>query len=214
MEDRIRYVVSPYAGYKIKLRDPRYQMIATEHGTEKEEVRPFLVGEFQKAIDVGVPDYVLEAGLAAFPEILARGMPQGDDDILEFEGRFVTTRGIHSPAYKLGVLDLEQTGWSEEERAFAEEALQNPNTPGYGGDWIVARPPEVAPPFPTWDELRGRGNRTTAQLLAERVTELGLNVAECIEYESTHQDREDVLNALLELVPVEEEVPSDETIPA
>lgn len=50
-----------------------------------------------------------------------------------------------------------------------------------------------APPFPAWPQL-------DADTLAHRVSELGIDVGDCIHYEQLTEKRQDVIDALLELV--------------
>ncbi len=63
--------------------------------------------------------------------------------------------------------------WSDEVRKEVEAALLENEM--HGIDYIQVEKPVVPAPFPNWDTLRGRGQRTTADLLAERVRELGID---------------------------------------
>jgi hypothetical protein len=205
--------ISPHAKHRIKLRDEIVEYLPGPHGTERREREPFVIAKFERAIEVGIHEHEVALGLDAFGQTLLRGMPSADPEIIETEGgRFVTTEGIHSPVYKLGLLDTEDPrhGWDEETRLFVERELLS--RPEHGSDYLLAEAPSIAPPFPTWDEIRGRGQQTTPQLLARMVRDGGMDVTAAINYERAHQNRPEVLAALAELTIVGE--PDGEIIAA
>lgn len=119
-----------------------------------------------------------------------RGMPAADPSLIDGE----YAEGVRSPLYRCSVFDTCAQGWDDETRLFVERRLEA--DAGYGKDWLRADPPVILPPWPSYDKLRGRGNQTTAELLAGEVAKLGLDPAEVIEYETGHQNRPAVLEAL------------------
>lgn len=61
---------------------------------------------------------------------------------------------------------------------------------------IVAEELVDEPPWPKYDELRGRGQYNTAEAIRQKVKEDGYDVNEVIAYEKRNARREDVIKAL------------------
>lgn len=98
------------------------------------------------------------------------------------------------------------TEWVPERiRPQVESALLS--NPDFNRAYILVEKVKAAKPWPKYDETRGGGRGvSTAQVIAERVSELGLNAEEVIQYERENKNRADVIEALEALgAPAEEE---------
>lgn len=122
------------------------------------------------------------------------GMPSSDPTIVDGQD----AEGVSSPVYRCSLFDTTEQGWDEQTRAAVEAKLEN--DPSYGGDFVRVDPPVIPAPWPSYDKLRGRGNQTTAELLAAEVRKLELDVDGVLDYEVAHQNRPDVIAALQALL--------------
>ena len=91
-----------------------------------------------------------------------------------------------------------------ETRKKVEEALLTNGD--FNRAYILVEQPRAPKPWPKYDEVKGGRNGTTAQVIAERVSELGMDPADVILYERENQNRSEVIEALEGLgVTVEED---------
>lgn len=102
------------------------------------------------------------------------------------------------PSFRLSAYDTDveaiQRNWTPERKKAVEQAMLKSDD--LGVRFILVEAPKIPAPFPTWDELRGRGQRTTPELLCERVRELGLDIEQAIAYETQNLQRQEVIDAL------------------
>jgi hypothetical protein len=112
----------------------------------------------------------------------------------------------------VGVLDTDEIaalrGWSPDRKRAVEDALLN--NPDHGSLYKVYVPEKLPPPWPTYDEMRGRGRggATTADMIVEFAVRGGYDLAAVIAYEQQNRNREDVVAALRAKL----EEPAEETI--
>jgi hypothetical protein len=109
------------------------------------------------------------------------------------------------PDYRIGLFDSriaqEQNGWSDDERQLVEEKLLRvaQETP----DTLLLVPEHtLQPPWPNYDLFEG-----SPLELAEKIAEDGYRLAEVVAYERENQNREDVIEALEELLSGDASVP-------
>lgn len=91
-------------------------------------------------------------------------------------------------------LEARRQGWSDEKRRMVEERLLEYATAGQGH--ILVEKPKLDPPWPRYDDIRGRGGKTTAQMIADAVRDLGHDPHYVIEYEKENRNRTDVVEAV------------------
>jgi len=102
-----------------------------------------------------------------------------------------------APDFRIGRFDSEHTagleGWSDEERDLVEQTLLDYCRTSL--DVLLVAEPTVPAPWPNYDLYQGGTKALVRKLIDE-----GYDLADVLAYERTHQQRDDVILALEELL--------------
>lgn len=175
--------ISNAAGYTLKLRSAK--PIYTPQG-DLLTVEPKIKAVFQHGT---APRWAIEQATKA--GLIVTGKPDGTD----FQPYF--------SAYDTNAA-AELEGWDAETKAWVEERLLA--NPGFGSTYILAEPVRLKPPWPAYEDLKAIGGRTeemVADKIAAVTLENGYDPAEVIAYETENQNRPLVIDALAEIIALE-----------
>lgn len=169
------YVISRSANLTLPLRDTK--TFYTPKG-DVDHVKPAISVQFQHT--PGIPEWAREA---------AEKMPAWGNGV-----------GLNEdPATRCGWLDTDdealRQNWSDEDKAFVEERLLNGSANGV--EYVVCSAPKTAKPWPKYDDVVGAD---AAAQIAWQVDQLGIDPKSVKRYERENAAREDVINALDDLI--------------
>jgi hypothetical protein len=178
--------VSKFQKFSIKIR-PHIEVV--QANGQRHIVQQGLFCQFEPG---DVTDWEVKAAFATFK---FNGMPTEEDEVTAID-----------PLYRLSSFDT-STIADPETRKLYEVVLQNSFSNGV--DYIYVPKPEVAPPWPTYDRYKAKGEELPAAIV-RRVLEDGHSLHTVLEYEREHQNRPDVVFAIEQAIlehrePVEEE---------
>jgi hypothetical protein len=150
------------------------------------------------------------AAIKVHPALSVQFRPQGSapdwaKDAVSKLSNWGTGIGLNEdPFSRVGTLDTDDEArnqnWSDEDKAFVEQALLN--APSNGVEYVVCSAPKTARPWSTYDEFVG--DEAVAKILYT-VDLTGADPKAVLRYERENKDRTDVLDALEALVEKEEE---------
>ena len=208
--------VSRSANYRVVVRpDDEYEYYEEVKGNlmPKKVARPALTAEFRHGM---VPPDESYAAMLHWS-----GMPSNrtDPERIDASGhsipgvygalpyqRPVTLRnsdnriiGVTNPSRPDNRFSLFDTAWitDPDDRQYMEEALLAADD--YGNWFIKVEKEPIPVPWPNYDKVRRRGNKTIPDIIVERVAEDGYDLEHVIAYEMSKLNREDVLEALYAL---------------
>ena len=159
------------------------------------EKRPKLHARFRQG---GVPEWAIQVGLE---KLQFYGLPEG---LL--------------PQQQMSIFDSQQDqqtwGWTDEERVDLENfmlARMGIET----NDYMLAEKTPPTPPWPSYPKLKVTARRTIGQVVAkivETVLDGGYDPVAVAQYERITLERPEVIEALEEMQPAEQEEPEEEAI--
>jgi hypothetical protein len=176
--------VSKYRAYSFV---GRHAVDRQRHLDTAEPVRAGIQCDF---LHFGLPAWASKQALDAFGGVAGLGH---DED----------------PAWRLSMYDTDleagRYGWSTETKREIEERLLS--GPSIGVDYVLVEKPRLPAPWPAYDQVKAKGQKSVARVIADKVAEDGYDPRYVIDYEQENADRPEVVAALQELVdaPVEEE---------
>lgn len=175
--------ISNAAGYTLKLRSA--QPIYTPKG-DLLAVKPKIKAVFQHGT---APRWAIEQATAS--GLVVTGKPDGTD----FQPYF-SSYDTSSAA--------ELEGWDEETKVWVEERMLA--NPAFGSTYILAEPVRLKAPWPAYADLTAVGGRTdkmVADKIAAVTLESGHDPAEVIAFEAENLNRPLVIEALNEIIRLE-----------
>lgn len=111
------------------------------------------------------------------------------------DNRIIGMTDPSRPDFNFSLFD---TTWIEDpdDRQIAEDGLLSSSD--YGNWFIKVEKEPIPAPWPNYDKVRRRGNKTIPDIILERVREDGYDVGHVIAYETSKLNREEVLARLNE----------------
>lgn len=182
--------LSPHQAYKIIL---RHEVIEPLPSGAWKQIARGLMAEFRHG---DVTDWERAYGRERFQTELRRGAPT------ELDGATPADTSGRLSSFDT-VIEQKLCGWSDEVREWVEQQLLANHA--HGREFERVEKPLLPPPWPTYDQMRGRGHRSTPELIAARVRELGIPAVDVLAYEQQGANRPDVVAALEALLPTVEE---------
>jgi len=189
--------ISPHANYRIVLVHEEVERLADgsmqvkpKERAETEFPRGF-VAKFQRN---DYTDFEKQVAYDRFGAALNKGGRLRDDMVTPV-----------SNDDRIGTFDTHQIQ-DPKLRARVEELLISHDQ--HGRDFLLVEQPKVGKPWPRYDELRAAGRRTVemvAESIVAKVREDGYSPDDVLAYERQNLNRQEVLEALEELVRVPEE---------
>jgi len=205
--------VSRSANYRVVVRpDDQYEYYEEHNGNlmPKRVKRPSLVCAFRHGMVPPDEAYAatmhwngtpsnrtdperVDASGHSVPDIFGAVPYQRAVTLRNSENRIIGVTNPSRPDFNYSLFD---TAWIDDpdDRRLAEESLLE--NPQYGSWYIKVEKQPVPAPWPNYDKVRRRGNKTIAEIIVERVREDGYDVGHVIAYEISKLNREDVLEAL------------------
>lgn len=108
------------------------------------------------------------------------------------------------PFTRVGVIDTDEEairqGWTPEEKAFVEQALQN--APSSGIEYVICAAPKATKPWDKYDEFVGQD---AVEKILYAIEFIGADPAHVVRYEKENQNRPEVIEAVEALIEREEE---------
>lgn len=131
----------------------------------------------------------------AVPDIFGAVPYQRPITLRNSENRIVAVTAASRPDFNFSLFD---TTWIEDpdDRQIAEDGLLSSSD--YGNWFIKVEKEPIPAPWPNYDKVRRRGNKTIPDIILERVREDGYDVGHVIAYETSKLNREEVLARLNE----------------
>jgi len=103
-----------------------------------------------------------------------------------------------APDYRIGIFDSIQAqmdhGWSNDERKLVEDALVT-NAELFPNDLMLVPETVIPPPWPRYDSFEGSLDKLIA-----KITDDGYAISDVLAYERTNQNRENVVDALEQMI--------------